>query len=178
VYPLVAPGEGRPDAGPHAVADLEGALVIDLSSRPPLASVLRRFGAVLLDALVPIIISIPGCVVAYAVVLSLPNLPSNTMQTVGIFIVLLTSVGLLSYSALILAMWAYGLTPGKWMLGIQVVKEDSGLTVGFWRMALRQTVGQFVSAIFCFLGYIWILLDDKRQGWHDKIASTLVVRTR
>jgi uncharacterized RDD family membrane protein YckC len=31
-----------------------------------------------------------------------------------------------------------------------------------------------VSGIF-FLGYLWILVDDRRQGWHDKLARTLVV---
>jgi uncharacterized RDD family membrane protein YckC len=29
-----------------------------------------------------------------------------------------------------------------------------------------------------YLGFIWILFDDRRQGWHDKIADTLVVEAR
>ena len=75
-------------------------------------------------------------------------------------------------------MWAYGLTPGKWRLGIRVVKKETGQPAGFWRMALRQTVGQWVSAILCYLGFIWAAVDANRQGWHDKIAKTLVIRTR
>ena len=45
-------------------------------------------------------------------------------------------------------------------------------------MALRQTIGQWVSAILCYLGFIWAMVDANRQGWHDKIARTLVIRTR
>jgi uncharacterized RDD family membrane protein YckC len=151
---------------------------MDLTSRPPLAGILVRFAAVLLDGIVPLAIAIPAAIVLGIVSLSLPSLPGDAMQMLVIFIVLLTYVGFLSYSALVLALWAYGLTPGKWMLGIRVVRRDTGLAAGFWRMALRQIIGQFVSAILCYLGFIWALVDADKQGWHDKIAKTLVIRTR
>ena len=151
---------------------------MDLTSRPPLAGILVRFAALLLDAVVPMAISIPAAIVLWIISLSLPSLPSDTMQIVAIFVVLLTYAGFMSYSALVLAMWAYGLTPGKWMLGIRVVKRDTALPAGFWRMALREIVGKLISGILCYLGYIWALVDANRQGWHDKIAKTLVIRTR
>lgn len=151
---------------------------MDLSTRPPLASVLTRFAAVLLDGVVPLAISIPAGIVAWIISLSLPSLPGDGMQIFAIFIVLLTYLGFMSYSALVLALWAYGLTPGKWMLGIRVIKRETAQPAGFWRMALRQIIGQFVSAILCYLGFVWALVDANRQGWHDKIAKTLVVRTR
>lgn len=151
---------------------------MNLTSRPPLAGILVRFAAVLLDGVVPMAISIPAAIVLWIISLSLPSLPSDTMQIVAIFVVLLTYVGFMSYSALVLAMWAYGLTPGKWMLGIRVVKRDTAEPAGFWRMALREVVGKLISGILCYLGYIWALVDSSRQGWHDKIAKTLVIRTR
>ena len=151
---------------------------MDLTSRPPLAGILVRFAALLLDGIVPSLIFIPLGIVAWIISLSFPALPGDTMQIVAIFILLLTSVGLSSYAATVLALWAYGLTPGKWMLGIRVVKRDTGSPAGFWRMALRQTIGQWVSAILCYLGFIWAMVDANRQGWHDKIAKTLVIRTR
>jgi uncharacterized RDD family membrane protein YckC len=153
--------------------------VNELTSRPPLAGILTRFGAVLLDGLVPNLIVLPLAVGGYLVYLgSIASGGGETMITLGVFIALLAAIGLQSYTALILAMWAYGLTPGKWMLGIRVVNRDSGLPVGFWRMALRQIIGQWVAAIICYLGFIWALFDANRQGWHDKIAKTLVVRAR
>jgi uncharacterized RDD family membrane protein YckC len=151
--------------------------VIDLTSRPPLAGILVRFAAILVDGVVPLAISIPSAIVFW-LVLTMPNLRGDTMEIVAIFIALLTLVGLACYSATMLGMWAYGLTPGKWMLGIRVVKRETGQPAGFWRMALRETVGKLISGILCYLGYIWALVDSNRQAWHDKIAKTLVIRTR
>jgi uncharacterized RDD family membrane protein YckC len=157
---------------------VEESLVIDAPGRPPLAGVMPRLGAVLLDGFIPSLLMIPAGVIGWIISLSLPAMPSDTMQIVAIFVMLLTYVAIMSYSALVLALWASGLTPGKWMLGIQVIKRDTGAPAGFWRMALRQIVGQWISAILCYIGFLWALFDANRQTWHDKIAKTLVIRTR
>lgn len=65
-------------------------------------------------------------------------------------------------------------TPGKMIMGLRIVAVD-GSPVTVWQ-SVRRFVGYIVSLIL-FLGYIWILVDDRRQGWHDKIASTFVVYT-
>jgi len=65
-----------------------------------------------------------------------------------------------------------GQTPGKMILGIRVISVDGG-PVSFWQ-SIRRFVGYLISFIL-YLGYLWILVDDRRQGWHDKIANTLVV---
>jgi uncharacterized RDD family membrane protein YckC len=65
-----------------------------------------------------------------------------------------------------------GQTPGKWLLGIKVVPLGGGrLRLG--RAALR-VVGYLVSAVPCYLGFLWIL-GHQRRGWHDRIADTEVV---
>jgi uncharacterized RDD family membrane protein YckC len=149
--------------------------VMEQTSQQPLSSIVRRFCAIMLDGLVPMLIFLPiGIVGAFV----FQGAPTETSLTIAIFMLGLTLVGLISYSAVVYAMWAYGLTPGKWLLGICVVRQDTGVPVGFWRMALRQIIGQWVSAIICYLGFIWALFDANKQGWHDKIAKTLVVRTR
>ena len=64
-----------------------------------------------------------------------------------------------------------GQTPGKWVLGVRVMRKDgTRLTLG---NALLRQVGYWISAIFC-LGFLWILFDNKRQGFHDKLAGTIV----
>jgi len=68
-------------------------------------------------------------------------------------------------------------TLGRRILGLAVVSQ-AGEAVSFWRGALRETIGKFLSAIFFFLGYIWVAFDRDKQGWHDKIARTYVVRQR
>jgi uncharacterized RDD family membrane protein YckC len=155
---------------------MEVVFEMELTSQQPLAGILRRFGAILLDGLIPMLIFLPVAGFAGAFVYQGP--PTETTLTIAIFIVMLTYLGLMCYTAFVFAMWAYGLTPGKHLLGIGVVRQDTGLPVGFWRMALREIIGRWVAAIVCYLGYIWALFDANKQGWHDKIAKTLVVQTR
>ena len=68
-----------------------------------------------------------------------------------------------------------GQTLGKMALGIMVVNAQ-GEAPGIRRAAFREIVGKFVSEIVMLLGYLWIGWDSKKQGWHDHIASTHVVR--
>ena len=81
---------------------------------------------------------------------------------------------------LLYAIWAIylfcqGTTPGKKMLGMRVIREN-GSEAGFGVMLLREVIGKFVSGMVFSLGYLWILFDRERQGWHDKLASTYVVQ--
>jgi uncharacterized RDD family membrane protein YckC len=66
-----------------------------------------------------------------------------------------------------------GRTPGKMLLGLQVVSID-GNQISFGTAFLR-SIGYLVSSIVLCLGYIWIMFDSKKQGWHDKIAGTVVI---
>ncbi len=69
-----------------------------------------------------------------------------------------------------------GQTPGKKLLGIQVVQVSGRpMTPG---IAFLRWVGYIVSAMFLYLGFLWIIFDGKKQGWHDKIAKTAVVKAR
>lgn len=65
-----------------------------------------------------------------------------------------------------------GKTPGKMLFGLQVVSAD-GSPISFG-VAFLRTVGYFISNIF-YLGYIWVAFDKRKQGWHDKIAGTVVI---
>ncbi|MCX7981521.1 MAG: RDD family protein [Syntrophales bacterium] len=67
-----------------------------------------------------------------------------------------------------------GKTPGKMLLGIKVSLvsgRELGISVSFLR-----TAGYFLSAVFFFLGFFWIIVDRKKRGWHDLIAGTIVVK--
>ena len=70
-----------------------------------------------------------------------------------------------------------GQTPGKRVVGIQVLTK-SGEVPGLGRAFLREVIGKFISGIVLLLGYIWVGFDAHKQGWHDKIASTYVIRKR
>jgi len=68
-----------------------------------------------------------------------------------------------------------GQTIGSKLLNIRVVRTDgSDLAIS---QALIRYVGFFVSAICLGIGLIWAAFDANKQGWHDKIAGTYVVKT-
>jgi len=67
-----------------------------------------------------------------------------------------------------------GATPGKLVLGLEVIRQD-GAPVDASTAALRY-VGYIVSALAVGLGFLWILWDPNKEGWHDKIAKTRVIR--
>ena len=57
------------------------------------------------------------------------------------------------------------------MLGVRVIRTDGG-RLRLKNAILRQ-IGYWISTFF-YLGFLWILIDNKRQGWHDKIGGSIV----
>lgn len=66
-----------------------------------------------------------------------------------------------------------GQTPGKLLMGLQIVNLN-GDPITFWQSLLRY-IGYYLSALALYAGYWWVLIDDRRQGWHDKLAGTIVI---
>ncbi len=66
-----------------------------------------------------------------------------------------------------------GKTVGKALMGVRIVPmngERITLLVAIWRYVA------FWFAVLVFaLGVLWIIISDKRQGWHDKMAKTCVI---
>jgi len=64
-------------------------------------------------------------------------------------------------------------TLGQALLGLRVLRTDGrSLTLG---PAVRRVLGYYVAFLSLFIGFLWVLIDDRRQGWHDKIADTVVI---
>jgi uncharacterized RDD family membrane protein YckC len=68
-----------------------------------------------------------------------------------------------------------GGTLGQLLLGIQVRREVDGERISFGRGCLRY-FGYIVSIWVLYIGFIWVAFDARKQGWHDKIAGTVVIR--
>ena len=69
-----------------------------------------------------------------------------------------------------------GQTPGMKMMGIRVVRDSDGGPVS-WGAAILRLIGYWVSGAVFYIGYIWIFIDKRRRGWHDLIASTVVIKS-
>lgn len=66
-----------------------------------------------------------------------------------------------------------GQTPGKMLMRLRVVQATGEpMTFG---IAFLRWVGYLISTLAAYLGFIWIAFDRRKQGWHDKIAGTMVV---
>jgi len=71
--------------------------------------------------------------------------------------------------------WAWrGQTPGKILTGIKIIRTDSSEIS--WQYSLLRYLGCIVSTIILFIGFILIAFDKRKQGMHDKIADTYVVK--
>ena len=70
-----------------------------------------------------------------------------------------------------------GQSAGMRILGIYIVRVD-GRPFTLKDAVMRHLVGYPLSMLAFFLGFLWILWDPRQQGWHDKIARTIVVMSK
>ena len=82
----------------------------------------------------------------------------------------------IAYGVWFLSLLNQGMTPGKRLMGLQVVNQFTGTKPGFAKMFVREVFGRMLSGLFLGIGYFWALWDPNGQAWHDKLASTVVVR--
>ena len=83
--------------------------------------------------------------------------------------------GFLVVLAYFAGLWAWkGTTVGGVILKLKVVRLD-GQPLTFLVALVRALAAAFSIMVF-FLGVLWIAWDQEKQGWHDKIAGTVVAR--
>jgi uncharacterized RDD family membrane protein YckC len=76
----------------------------------------------------------------------------------------------------IIAFWsARHATPGKMLIGAKIVDARTGGPPSL-RQHIVRYLGYFLSTFFLCLGFLWVAFDSRKQGWHDKLAGTVVVR--
>jgi predicted Zn finger-like uncharacterized protein len=68
-----------------------------------------------------------------------------------------------------------GQTPGKMAVRVKVIRTD-GHDIGYGRAFLREVPGKFISGLILGIGYLMIAFDSQKQGLHDKIADTYVIK--
>ncbi len=104
---------------------------------------------------------------------ALAEIPSLTLRILASYFAMLTAMYFFYF---IYFHGTTGQTLGKKIFGLKVIRaggEPMTLGVSFLRW-----VGYIVSGFAAHLGFLWIIFDGKKQGWHDKIAHTYVVNIR
>ncbi|MFN8472293.1 MAG: RDD family protein [Anaerolineae bacterium] len=111
------------------------------------------------------------------------NCPASNIANPFVLLKMLTCygahwflVGLAAFGPLVyfVGFWTLGgQTIGDYIVGVKIVRSDGG-DVGFVRAVIRW-LGFLLCLLTFGIGFLWIIIDDKREGWHDKIAHTCVV---
>ncbi|MCH8315670.1 MAG: RDD family protein [Planctomycetes bacterium] len=118
----------------------------------------KRWGSNLLDSVIALVI---GGVSGGIFSLLLPGVTGSAVYllvVVGYYVILNGTGG----------------TWGKRIVGLRLQDARTGEDIGYYRAFVRYIVA-IVSAIVLFLGYFWVLWDEKKQTWHDKAAGSVVV---
>ena len=128
-----------------------------------------RFGASLIDSILMMVVLVPvGRFFGIGTSLDSMRFDSPAYIMVN---------GVLPAIAVILFWFYRQATPGKMAIGAKIVdaktlgKPSNGQMIGRY-------FAYYLSTIVFLLGFIWIGIDARKQGWHDKLAGTLVVRSR
>ena len=129
-----------------------------------------RLGAVLIDTILLVIVTMPLLVWIYGW-----SYVSDGRLIHGPAEIWISWVAPAVATVLFWRLWQA--TPSKAMLSLRVVDAESGKT-----LSVGQAAARYLCYILCMLplclGFIWVAFDRKKQGWHDKIAQTVVVRAK
>ncbi len=68
-----------------------------------------------------------------------------------------------------------GQTPGKMALRIKVIRRD-GSSIGYGRAAFREVLCKTISGLILGIGYLMVAFDEQKQGLHDRMADTYVIK--
>jgi len=127
-----------------------------------------RTGASIIDTILIILVTWPLLIAIYGMAYF-----DSTQIIAG------TWDALISYvlpAVAVLVFWSYrSATPGKMILNMKIVDAKTGEKPSTGQFVGRY-FGYFVSMIPLMLGIIWVAFDKRKQGWHDKLAGTLVVK--
>jgi uncharacterized RDD family membrane protein YckC len=172
----MGPTNGSPAPSPHRNSWASKELAAktadaQLAGKPfgEYAGFVTRLVAFVIDiALIGVTVTIVGS--AASLVTDFLRLSGRMLTFVQVLSLIVSASIFVGYFVLL---WMLaGMTIGKRIMGLIIVREDgSKLTLS---NAIRRYIGYYVSAIL-LLGFFWVILDARRQGWHDKLAGTLVL---
>ena len=140
------------------------------AAQPEYVGFWARFGASIIDSILMAIILVPIARI-FGIGMNLES-AYRLDSPANIFV-----NGILPAIAVII-FWIYRqATPGKMAIGAKIVDAK---TLG--KPSTGQMIGRYfayyLSTIVLLLGFIWVAFDDRKQGWHDKLAGTVVIRSR
>jgi uncharacterized RDD family membrane protein YckC len=129
-----------------------------------------RVGAALIDTLLLLAVCMPLVTLVYG---KSYWLSSKVIQGPADFLInwLLPAIAVVLF-------WIYRqATPGKIAISARIVDAATGEKPST-RQLIGRYAGYYVAMLPLMVGILWVAFDPRKQGWHDKLAGTVVVRSR
>jgi uncharacterized RDD family membrane protein YckC len=129
-----------------------------------------RVGAALIDTLLVMLLTVPLVTAIYG---RQYWLSSDWIKGPADFLVnwVLPAIAVVLF-------WVYRqATPGKIAISARIVDAETGEKPSTGQL-VRRYLGYYVSIIPLMAGIVWVAFDPRKQGWHDKLAGTVVVRAK
>jgi len=129
----------------------------------------RRLAALLIDSILVAAVITCALLAWMTIAGEAPDTTSRAVQRVadgGLLLVLVLKVTLDA--------WLQG-TPGLRLMDCRLVDARSGQGLGLGR-SVKRTLGLIVSLLPGLLGLLWMFWNKRRQGWHDLLAGSVVIR--
>jgi len=127
-----------------------------------------RTGASLIDTILMMVIIVPMLTIIYG-----KGYWSSEAVFLGVWDLLFNYI---LPAIVVIVFWIVkSATPGKILLELSIVDAETG-----GKRSNGQLIGRYfayyISALPLMLGFIWVGFDKRKQGWHDKLTGTVVVR--
>jgi uncharacterized RDD family membrane protein YckC len=126
----------------------------------------QRFAAYLLNAVPIFALYILGAIVATVL-----GKIAGILGGLAFLVVWAAAVALSFYTFYLDGL---GQSPGKAIMGIRVISEQTGQPIG-GGMGIARYFVHMLDALPCYIGFFFPLWDAKRQTFADKILNTVVV---
>ena len=174
--PPPKPPMAIPQAPPaYADSDSPYRVAPSAPSQVPYAGFWIRFAAFVIDnvilSIALVVFEVVIGIVAGILLRVAGNVNGPSQSFFNLFTIILYLLSILYY----IYYWGTGSTPGMRRFGIKIVDANTGQPIGFGRSTIRYA-GYVISILVCYIGLIWAAFDPKKQGWHDKLANSVVIR--
>jgi len=127
-----------------------------------------RTGAAIIDTVLLFVVIIPVIAVTYG-----SSYWGSGSSEVGFWGFMINYI---FPAIVVIIFWSYkSATPGKMITKLKIVDAVTGEKPTTKQFLLRY-IGYYISSIPLFLGILWVGIDKRKQGWHDKIAGTVVIK--
>jgi uncharacterized RDD family membrane protein YckC len=128
-----------------------------------------RFFATIVDVIILLVIILPPLLFIYGWAYLDPAASGAVAGPADIFFSWILPI------FLTIGLWNWKqATPGKMLLSAKIVDATTGAKPTLKQWVVRY-VGYLVSLLPLGLGYLWVAFDPRKQGWHDKMAGTVVI---